>query len=141
MWLAALDSIRLPRRSTPDPLDDEAPIVTWAPISRNDLDALVARDLAECPPDEAAFFSSIAAEPVKWSQSPFGDEGGGFWVIGIWEDNVLWYNDIEEGFNISCFETPGTIPASEYWCNQDTLHFAFCAFHRGARRAAPPEPL
>lgn len=45
----------------------------------------------------------------------------GFWAIAVIENRVLWYNDIEEGFNVSNFTEPGTIPSTEYWCNQDEL--------------------
>lgn len=51
-----------------------------------------------------------------------GGDGGGFWVIAIIEKFILWYNDIEEGFNTSSFTQEGTI--GQYWCNQDTLHIA-----------------
>lgn len=32
---------------------------------------------------------------------------------------VIYYNDIEDGFNISEYEAYGQI--KEYWCNQDEL--------------------
>jgi len=56
-------------------------------------------------------------EPTKWQCPPWGDEGGGFWVVAIRNGMVTWYNDIEEGFNESRFVKEGTI--SEYGCNQD----------------------
>ncbi len=48
-----------------------------------------------------------------------GDEGGGFWAVGLIGRNVIWYNDIEGGFNISSFTTFGSIGA--YYCNQGSL--------------------
>jgi hypothetical protein len=56
---------------------------------------------------------------IKWQLSPWGDEGGGFWVVGILGPRVIWYNDIEGEFNVSRYETPGVI--AEYWCNQSEL--------------------
>jgi hypothetical protein len=50
--------------------------------------------------------------------------GGGFWVVAVYRDRVLWYNDVEEGFNVSQYQLSGVIPASEYWCNQDPLCWA-----------------
>jgi hypothetical protein len=98
--------------------------MTWKPIDRERLDALVARDLAECSEDQRAFFHEAACPPVKWRQSPWGDAGGGFWAVAVWEDRVLWYNDIEDGFNISRYKVAGTIPDNEYWCNQNPLKWA-----------------
>jgi len=39
--------------------------------------------------------------------------------VGIIGRSVIWYNDIEDGFNISKYATYGRI--DEYWCNQDEL--------------------
>jgi len=61
----------------------------------------------------------IKVMPHKWTQDPWGNEGEGFWVVAIIGGSVLWYNDIEDGFNISSYKTMGTI--QEYWCNQDDL--------------------
>jgi hypothetical protein len=99
------------------------------------------RDLAECPPDAAALFGSIAVEPEKWTQTPYGDEGDGFWVVGVEGHQVIWYNDIEEGFNVSAFEVRGTIPTSEYWCNIDSLRIALYKLVHGGSKTGPPEPL
>lgn len=57
--------------------------------------------------------------PQKWSESSYGTAGGGFWVVGIVGRTVIWYNDIEDGFNYSAYSNFGTI--DEYWCNQDEL--------------------
>lgn len=64
----------------------------------------------------------IKITPQKWQEPGYGDEGGGFWVVAIAGERVIWYNDIEEGFNISRYKTYGTI--AEYWCNQSDLKSA-----------------
>lgn len=84
----------------------------------------LAQELGECSAAAQAFFAAIAFTPVKWKQSPWGDESGGFWAVAAKGDRVLWYNDIEGGFNVSRFVTRGEIPAEEYWCNQDDLCIA-----------------
>jgi hypothetical protein len=58
----------------------------------------------------------IRIEPEKWQCSPWGDEGGGFWAVALLRGEVVWYNDIEDGFNTSPFTTRGVI--AKYWCNQ-----------------------
>ena len=49
----------------------------------------------------------------------YGDDGGGFWVVGLIGKKVIWFNDIEEGFNISNYSIHGQI--DDYNCNQDKL--------------------
>jgi len=68
---------------------------------------------------EERFFETIRIMPEKWQISPWGDHNDGFWVIGIIGQVVLWYNDIEEGFNSSSYSKYGRI--KEYWCNDDDL--------------------
>ena len=67
----------------------------WQPISREALDELIAEELAEATPEERMLFVRAAVTPTKWQLSPWGDIGGGFWVVAVLEDRVLWYNDIE----------------------------------------------
>ncbi|WP_027386493.1 hypothetical protein [Chryseobacterium gregarium] len=62
----------------------------------------------------AEFWESVKIKPVKWNEKEYGTEGGGFWIVAIFSGKVIWYNDIEEGFNISEFEKLGEI--SEYGC-------------------------
>ena len=61
----------------------------------------------------------IKIDPKKWKQHPWGNKGGGFWVVAILGNIIVWYNDIEEGFNLSNYKIYGII--EEYWCNQDEL--------------------
>jgi hypothetical protein len=95
--------------------------MTWKPISRAELQAMMERDLAECSDEQRAYFARVAFAPEKWSLRPLGDLGGGFWAVAADADRVLWYNDIEDGFNVSRFVHRGRIPDDEYRCNQRTL--------------------
>ena len=85
----------------------------WEPITEHELDELIATDLADCSEDLRAIYAQTAITPEKWRQSPWGDDGGGFWVVAVSGAKVLWYNDIEEGFNVSRFVTRGRIPDDE----------------------------
>ncbi len=69
--------------------------------------------------EEMRLWEAIRIQPVKWQQDPYGIQGGGFWVVGIIGSTVIWYNDIEEGFNRSRFFAFGRI--DDYWSNQDEL--------------------
>ena len=92
-------------------------------ISLEDLEALVLKDIVACSHDLRSFYTRVAVDPVKWQQCPWGRDGG-FWALAIVGNRVLWYNDIEGGFNVSRFVNVGTIPGNEYWCNQDSLCLA-----------------
>jgi len=70
-------------------------------------------------PAQRKLWEVIRISPEKWIQNPYGDRGNGFWVVAIIGSTVVWYNDIEHGFNCSTFTKWGIIP--DYWCNQDGL--------------------
>lgn len=91
--------------------------MSWQPISRAELDALIEQGLREADDDVLSAWASMRITPEKWTCSPWGDDGGGFWVIAIRDAVVTWYNDIEEGFNESPLIKRGVI--SNYYCNQD----------------------
>jgi hypothetical protein len=37
---------------------------------------------------------AIEIDPAKWEQHPYGDQGGGFWVVAVIGRTAIWYNDI-----------------------------------------------
>ena len=114
----------------------------WRAVSETELHEIVDRELAECSDELRAYFYSVSFEPSRWRQTPYGDEGGGFWAIAADQNRVLWYNDIEDGFNVSEFASRGAIPEDQYWCNQDPLTYALPALRDGpVRRMGPPRAV
>ena len=93
--------------------------MSWSPAPRDELDSIIADGLAEYDEDVRAEWRRIRIEPTKWRCSPWGDEGGGFWAVAIDDGKVLWFNDIEDGFNRSAFSQHGVI--DEYVCDQTTF--------------------
>ena len=110
--------------------------MTWEPLTRAELDELISQGDAAMDGPQRHFWRRIR-EPEKWSQSPWGDEGGGFWVVAVIGQRCIWYNDIEEGFNTSRLERFGTI--AEYWCNQDELQWQVGNFVREFLGVLKPE--
>jgi hypothetical protein len=108
----------------------------------DDLEAIISRDLASCTASQRELFEKVRISPSRWRLRPWGDRDGGFWAVAVHGDRVLWYNDIEEGFNVSEFNVHGEIPGQEYWCNQDQLSWALprLAGDLGPR-LGPPRPL
>jgi hypothetical protein len=97
-------------------------MLTWAPISATDLQTRISRAQTRMTPVQQRLWSLIRIQPEKWQQDPYGEEGKGFWVVGLIGRTVLWFNDIEDGFNRSRYSTYGTI--DDYWCNHDDLDVA-----------------
>jgi hypothetical protein len=119
--------------------------MSWPPPGEKELSGLIASAVAAMEPPARSLWNLIRVRPEKWELSPWGDEGGGFWVVGIIGRQVVWYNDIEDGFNMSRFEKPGVI--AEYWCNQDELHHTINALVQQIQtgetpgKLGPPEPV
>ena len=93
----------------------------WTPISVSELLKLVEDETPRHNPIAERLWSSVRIEPCKWQLHPRGDMGGGFWVVGILGRTVIWYNDIEDGFNTSSWTTAGVIDA--YFCDQSDLRY------------------
>ena len=106
---------------------------------------LINEDSKQLSTLEERFFEAIRILPEKWQLSPWGDHNNGFWVIGIIGQAVLWYNDIEEGFNSSTYLNHGTI--KEYWCNEDDLAMSIRSLKVYTEtgmfysKAGPPKPI
>src|SRR5690349_4498673 len=94
----------------------------WTPISKQKIEQHLewCNDILSVEADCLRFWEYIRISPEKWQEYTMGNEGGGFWVVGIFGKNVIYYNDIEEGYNTSPFTQYGKI--DEYWCNQLELH-------------------
>lgn len=108
--------------------------IEWEPITESALLARIAQGEARMSQSQLRLWSAIRVDPAKWQQHPYGDPGAGFWVVALVGQTVIWYNDIEDGFNRSRYSAYGTI--DDYWCNQDELELAvqylMNALERGA---------
>jgi hypothetical protein len=94
----------------------------WKPAEqyRVDKDIEYCGDILFEKPDCLKFWEYIKIKPEKWQEETMGKEGGGFWVVAIIGKSVIYYNDIEEGYNFSSFTTYGDIDT--YNCSQMELH-------------------
>ncbi|WP_198314518.1 hypothetical protein [Chitinibacter sp. GC72] len=97
----------------------------WKPLSDIELWDMILASEARMNAEQCRVWELLKITPEKWSQSPYGEMGGGFWVVGIIGNLVIWFNDIEDGFNISQYNKYGTI--KEYTCNQDELEWSIQA--------------
>jgi hypothetical protein len=94
-------------------------MVDWEPISETALLDRIAQGYARMTEAQQRLWDAIRIKPEKWQQRPYGDPGGGFWAVGLIGRTVIWYNDLEDGFNRSNFSAYGVI--DDYWRNDDEL--------------------
>ena len=118
----------------------------WQPISEAELGEEIDHSVGEMTLEQRRLWDVIRVPPSKWQLSPWGDAGEGFWVVAIIGNTVIWFNDIEDGFNRSRYSRVGVIDA--YWCHQDQLHWVIQhvvnEIHTGQPSglyAGPPQPL
>lgn len=94
----------------------------WKPISLTELQEIIDNCYSKMSLEQRSYWESIAIKPIKWDADEYGKEREGFWVVGMISNRVIWYNDIEEGFNISKYSKVGKI--DEYEAEQDELSWA-----------------
>jgi hypothetical protein len=95
--------------------------MTWTAITLSELQTEIQSAEAKMGNSELALWKMVSISPEQWALSPWGDEGGGFWVVAVAGKHCIYYNDIEDGFNVSSFQNWGGI--DRYWCNQDQLQW------------------
>jgi hypothetical protein len=94
-------------------------MTTWTPISEAGIwDKIVAAE-GRMSVRQTRLWNAIRIEPERWAQTPWGKEGGGFWAVGVFGRLVIWFNDIEGGFNVSKYRIYREI--EEYLCDQSEL--------------------
>lgn len=103
-------------------------MASWSPITLDELFKEINKSETDLNGELWNFWQLIKIYPTKWEEQEFGSEGGGFWVVAICGTKVIWYNDIEEGFNISTFSEVGQI--NQYMCTQYNLREALLQLHQ-----------
>jgi hypothetical protein len=94
----------------------------WIPVKKDKIE----KDIEYCVdilldnPKCLKFWEYIKIKPEKWQEKTMGGEGGGFWAVAILGKTVIYYNDIEGGYNLSNFTHFGEI--DDYCCSQSELH-------------------
>lgn len=102
---------------------------TWQPISAEELEALVVRQLSECSVEQKQFFEQCKVAPYLAKIERSGTVETVF-VVARTGNIALYYEDVEEGFNISELHPDGSIsnPGWEQWELCHALwHLARCA--------------
>jgi hypothetical protein len=106
----------------------------WIPVSKETIEKNIewCNDILSLKPGCSKFWDYIKIQPEKWAEKTMGELGGGFWVVGIIGKSVIYYNDIEEGFNLSSFTNYGEI--DNYYPNQMELYEMIESLYVGITR-------
>lgn len=80
---------------------------TWQPISFNELYDEIIQTESRLMGELERLWKLIRIVPEKWQEEVYGKEGGGFWVVAIFGREIIWYNDIEGGFDIGEYSQYG----------------------------------
>ena len=118
----------------------------WKPISEGELWDDINSAYERMNLEQRRVWEVVKIQPEKWQQDPWGNQGEGFWAVAIIGNSVVWFNDIENGYNQSKYERYGTF--SDYWCNQDELEWAVQKIinmlkegYDSAGRMGPPQAI
>ena len=91
----------------------------WSPLSKSQI--LTEIFLAEQNLDSVSeiLWNKIKISPQLWKCVDVIEDN--FWVVAKSEQHIIWYNDIEEGFNISKYKIDGEI--QNYNASKHELQF------------------
>ena len=95
--------------------------MNWTPISLKELNNIIETSVAVMDTEVLCFWNSIKIVPEK-RQVRFYSNEDYFWIVGKIKNYMIYYNDIEEGFNISLENNLSYIEVTS--AEQDELHFA-----------------
>lgn len=115
--------------------------MTWRPATIEEVKKIVRDDLQQCDDEQLHAFERYAVEPYV---APLLRYGAMEHVVVVARrgDEVIYWEDVEGGFNISLVGPDGRI--LKHWCNQDELHLALNAWIEGRSRTVkegPAEPI
>jgi hypothetical protein len=102
---------------------------------------MIARDLPRWDSAQRALWEACRISPRIAPLRRYGKVEHVF-VVAERSGEAIYWEDVEEGFNVSPIGTSGEI--LEHWCNQDTLAWAlnrWLAPERVSPRAAPAEAV
>ena len=95
--------------------------MSYKPITKSEIEAILSRELEECPPFLKSVFVKYRVPLKKYALERYGNFEEVF-VAAINGSEVMYYEDVEEGWNFSPVSEGGVL--LEHGCNQDELKFA-----------------
>ena len=106
-------------------------LLEWRPATIDEVMKIVRLDLVECDSQQIATFEQYSIQPFYAPILRYG-ELERVVVVARKLNEVVYWEDVEEGFNLSPIGTDGQI--LEHWCNQDELGIALNNWIEGRQR-------
>jgi|HubBroStandDraft_1064217.scaffolds.fasta_scaffold159344_2 hypothetical protein len=103
----------------------------WKPATLDQVKDIVKTDLEKCDPQQLAVFHQHSVEPFFAPILRYGNLGK-IVIVAQKSGEVIYWEDVEEGFNISPLGSDGFV--LEHWCNQDELGWALNQWIEGRER-------
>jgi hypothetical protein len=104
----------------------------WQPATIADVKMIVEEDLTTCDAEQAAAFRRYSVDPYPTPILRYGRLESVI-VVARRGDEVIYWEDVEAGFNVSPVALDGRI--LNHWCNQDELGYALNAWIEGRGHA------
>ena len=100
----------------------------WRPATIAEVAEIVCEDLASCDPEQFAAYERYKVDPYPVPILRYGKLES---VIVVAQNGVevVYWEDVEDGFNISPVSSEGQL--LEHWCNQNELGLALNAWIEG----------
>lgn len=95
--------------------------MTWKSATFEEVRRKVEADLAACSPEQVSAFLKYAVQPYAAPLIRYGRQETVI-VVARKATEVIYWEDVEEGFNLSPIDAGGCI--LEHRCNQDCLGLA-----------------
>lgn len=109
-------------------------------MTQAELQDLIEEQLADCEPEQVATFEKYR---IPLREAPIRRYGKleHVFIVAERRDEVMYYEDVEHGFNFSPVDAEGRI--LEHWCNQDELKHALWHWmgRPQAGKFGPAQPL
>ena len=100
----------------------------WQAATIEEVNHIVVRDLKDCDAEQLAAFGKYRVAPFPAPIVRYGKTESVV-VVARNGDQVIYYEDVEDGFNVSPISPDGRV--LEHWSNQDELRFALNAWIEG----------
>jgi hypothetical protein len=113
----------------------------WHPATIEQVNKIVTEYLLCCDPEQVSAFRRCAVPPHRAEIVCYGRMEEVV-VVARKGDEVIYWEDVEEGFNVSPIAPDGRV--LEHWCNQDDLGLAlnsWIAGGTGPARLGPAAPI
>jgi hypothetical protein len=100
----------------------------WKPATVEEVKQIIKNHLANCDQEELETFRTYGVQPYSAPILRYGRLENVV-VIARRGEQVIYWEDVEEGFNVSPIGEDGRV--LEHWCNQNELRFALNSWIKG----------